>query len=52
MHEIDLKKALVDLGFEGSDVKGTAMKSPVELTENANDYGRSPEWHAYVGVKT
>ena len=52
MHEIDLKKALVDLGFDASNVKGTAMKSPVELTENANDYGRSPEWHAYVGVKT
>jgi len=51
MHEIDLKQALIDLGFVKGNVKGTAMKSPVNLSENSNDYGRAPEWHAYVGVK-
>ena len=51
MHEIDLKKTMVDLGFSKDNVRGTAMKSPVELTENAGDFGRTPEWHAYVGIK-
>lgn len=50
MHEIDLKQSLLDLGFDKENVFSTGMRGDVEDT-SANDHGRAPEWHAYVGLK-